>query len=98
MMIKQTIYPFTGLLENPAFQWDATGFTNVMPPRIDDVKTYFNQKGMPEKEAEVFFLFYDQKHWRNKKGNVLKGWKNSAWRWVQSVIRSSPGLFDKSIH
>ena len=45
-----------------------TLFTHTMPPRIQDVKIYFSQKGMPDVEAEHFFLFYEKKQWKSKNG------------------------------
>jgi len=35
-------------------------FNRTMPPSIQDVKIYFSQKGMPDREAEHFFLFYEK--------------------------------------
>jgi len=55
-------------------------FTNSMPPRIQDVKIYFSQKGVPDLEAEHFFLFYEKKQWQSKNGHFLKSWKNIAWK------------------
>jgi len=75
-----------------------TLFTDIMPPRIQDVKIYFNQKGMPDQEAEHFFLFYEKKQWQSKKGIFLKGWKNIAWNWIKGVLSSKPWLFNKHIH
>lgn len=71
---------------------------NYMPPRIQDVKIYFSQKGMAEKEAEHFFLFYEIKSWTNKKGNPFKNWKSLAYRWIMSAFRYQPWLFNKSVH
>jgi hypothetical protein len=73
-------------------------FTRTMPPRIQDVKIYFNQKGMPDLEAEHFFLFYEKKEWKGKKGNFMKSWKNIAWSWIQSALRDAPYFFNKKIH
>ncbi len=70
----------------------------AMPPRIEDVKIYFSQKGMNEKEAETFFLFYQFKHWRSKRGNFFKSWKGIAHGWIMSAIRAQPWLFNKNIH
>lgn len=73
-------------------------FTNTMPPRIQEVKIYFSQKGMPELEAEHFFLFYEKKQWKDKNGHVMKSWKNVAWGWVKGVLSDKPWLFNKNIH
>jgi len=73
-------------------------FTSTMPPRIQEVKIYFSQKGMPEMEAEHFFLFYEKKQWKSKNGHFLKSWKKIAWTWIRGVLSGSPWLFSKSIH
>ena len=61
-------------------------FDHHLPPRIEDVKVYFHQKGVPEKEAEDFFHVYEQRHWRSKKGNFYKNWRTIAYRWIVSVL------------
>jgi len=73
-------------------------FTNTMPPRIQDVKIYFGQKGMPDLEAEHFFLFYEKKQWKGKNGHSFKRWKNLAWNWIKEALRDQPWLFNKNIH
>jgi len=75
-----------------------TLFTCTMPPGIQDVKIYFSQKGMPDLEAEHFFLFYDRKQWKTKNGHFLKSWKNIAWSWIKGVLKDKPWLFNKNIH
>lgn len=73
-------------------------FTRKIPPRIEEVKIYFLQRGIPEKEAEEFFLFYEKKLWTSKNGNFFKNWKNIAYKWVATVLRNKPVLFDRLIH
>jgi hypothetical protein len=73
-------------------------FTDKFPPRIEEVKIYFIQKGVSEREAEVFFLFYEKKQWTSKKGNIFKSWKNIAYKWIASVLQKEPFLFDRLIH
>jgi len=73
-------------------------FTAIIPPHIEDVKIYFNQKGIPEIEAENFFLFYEKKQWKSKNGNYLKSWKNVAYSWIASMIGNNPSLFNRAIH
>ena len=70
-------------------------FTQTMPPRIEEVIVYFLQKGIPQSEAEAFFLYYDRRHWISRRGNPFTGWKAVAYKWVVSVWRSNPLLFDK---
>lgn len=73
-------------------------FTKIMPPRIQDVKIYFSQKGISDLEAEHFFLYYEKKQWKRKNGISLKSWKNNAWNWTKEILRDQPWLFNKNIH
>jgi len=73
-------------------------FTGTMPPTIQEVKIYFSQKGMPDREADHFFLFYEIKKWKSKKGRPLKSWKNIARNWTMSVLSVKPWLFNRNIH
>lgn len=68
------------------------------PPSLDAVKIYFSQKRMNELEAEHFFLFYQFKQWRSKKGNLLTNWKSLAHGWIVSAIRMQPELFKRKVH
>jgi hypothetical protein len=73
-------------------------FNRTIPPKIEDVKIYFSQRGMPDREAEHFFLFYEKRLWKSKKGRFLKSWKNIAWNWISSVLHARPWLFNKNVH
>ena len=48
---------------------DKSVFNKLVPPTIRDVKIYFSQKGIPEAEAEAFFLFQEKRQWAAKEGN-----------------------------
>lgn len=74
---------------------DTSFFSKAMPPTIQDVKIYFSQKGMAEAEAETFFLFYEKKQWTSRKGRFFKSWKSIAFRWIASVLKDKPWLFDR---
>jgi hypothetical protein len=72
--------------------------STFFPPRIEDVKIYFSQRGLSEQEAECFFLFYEKKGWMSKNGNFLKNWKNTAYQWILCILKEEPWHFDKVIH
>lgn len=72
--------------------------TPIIPPRVEDVRIYFSQKGMTDAEAESFFLFYEKKSWTGKKGNFLKSWKNIAYQWIAGILQEEPWRFNKKIH
>jgi hypothetical protein len=73
-------------------------FAHHIPPKIEDVKVYFSQKGIPEKEAEDFFHVYEHRHWTSKTGHFINNWKAIAYRWIASVVHNNPWLFNKHIH
>jgi len=68
------------------------------PPRIEEVKIYFSQKGMAEQEAEHFFLFYELKGWKNNRGIFYRSWKDIAYKWIAQVLKLQPWLFNKEVH
>lgn len=74
-------------------------FTDAMwPPTLDQVKIYFSQKGMNDKEAEHFYQLYQLRQWRNKKGEMITRWKNAAHGWIFAALKTQPWLFNKQIH
>lgn len=74
-------------------------FTDAMwPPTLEQVKIYFSQKGMNEREARDFFELYQLKQWRSKKGTMITAWKKAAHSWIFSALKAQPWLFNKNIH
>jgi hypothetical protein len=67
-----------------------------LPPRFEHVKVYFAQKGISDREAEDFFLFYENRHWMSRKGKVFKNWKNIAYKWIATIWKQDPLSFDKN--
>jgi hypothetical protein len=57
-----------------------------MPPKIQEVRIYFNQKGVPEKEADNFYSFYEKREWKSRKGIALKKWNDVAREWTQDIL------------
>lgn len=70
----------------------------TIPPKIEDVIIYFNQREMPATEAECFFLFYEKKGWKGKSGNYIKNWRNIAYQWILGIIKHEPWRFNKELH
>ena len=70
-------------------------FSHHLSPKMRDVKVYFSQKGISEKEAEDFFHVYEQRQWKSKRGNFYQNWKAIAYRWIVSVWKENPLLFKK---
>ena len=67
-------------------------FVHHIPPRVEEVKGYFIQKGAPHQEAEAFYHVYENRHWISRSGNFIKNWKTVAYRWIASILqtRSTP--------
>jgi hypothetical protein len=63
-------------------------FVHHIPPRIEDVKGYFMEKGAPYREAEDFYHVYENRHWTSRKGNFIKNWKAVAFRWIASILQT----------
>jgi len=68
-----------------------------MPPTLKDMVIYFSQKGLPEKEAQVFFAFYQGQQWKTKDGVSFKKWKPLAWRWSQEFLMSNRLYFSRKV-
>lgn len=75
-----------------------TSHSSPRPPKVDEVKVYFLQRGMMESEAEQFFLSYEEKCWKNAKGQFMSNWKGLAYKWINTILLKEPWRFDKTIH
>ena len=64
-----------------------------IPPRIEEVKIYFSQKGVSGREIEDFFIFYEERQWTSK-GKSFKNWKSVAYRWIARIWKKDPLSFD----
>ncbi len=71
-------------------------FQHHVSPKLEEVRIYFLQKGIPAKEAEDFFSMYEYRNWKSKKGDFITNWKAIAYRWIASILKQSPLLFSKS--
>jgi len=65
-------------------------FSHHLAPKLEEVKTYFSKKGVPEAEAEDFYYVYENRHWRTGKGTFYKSWRVIAYRWIVSVLSAKP--------
>lgn len=48
------------------------------PPLIEDVKSFFSEKGYTEKSAQSFFDYYSAGDWVDSQGTKVKNWKQKA--------------------
>jgi hypothetical protein len=64
----------------------STYFSHHEPPRLEEVKKYFFDKGVAEPEAEDFYYVYEHRHWRTAAGDFYRSWRVIAYRWIASVL------------
>ncbi len=55
-----------------------------IPPSIDDVKQYFQEKGYREDVAVKAFEYYELGNWKDSRGNPVKNWKQKMFtNWMK---------------
>jgi len=65
---------------------DTILFEEHRSPDLMEVKKYFSKKHMNHQEAEHFYLFYELKQWKGRKGQLLYNWKVLAANWIASAL------------
>lgn len=63
--------------------------TRFVPPTLEEVKAYVNEKGYTNVDPEKFFLFYESKGWFVGK-NKMKSWHAAVGNWAKTE-RQTPG-------
>jgi len=61
---------------------DRKGDLPFVPPSLDEVKAYFEEKGYQEAAAIRAWDYYEAGEWKDSKGNKVKNWKQkmlSVW-------------------
>lgn len=62
-----------------------------VPPNLQDVKTFFKDKGFGAELAERAFDYYDTANWKDSKGNKVRNWKQkmiSVWLKPENKIKN----------
>jgi len=49
--------------------------SKFVPPTIDEVKSYFHEKGFKSEIAEKAYEYYESANWIDSRGNKIKNWK-----------------------
>ncbi len=62
-----------------------------IPPSLEEVKSYFSEKGELTKEAELFFNYYESNGWMVGK-NKMRKWKAAANNWITKKNAHSGSL------
>lgn len=63
--------------------------TIINPKSIEEVKSFFQEKGSNKKEGEKFYYFYESKGWKVGKES-MKNWKMAAKGWISRNKKNLP--------
>jgi hypothetical protein len=67
-------------------QSEKAGFGFEMPPDLDSVSIYFNQKGQAH-EAERFYHYFQKCEWKTSSGTPIRNWKVAATDWIYEYMQ-----------
>lgn len=70
------------------------GCGGAVPPSFQHVRIYFDQKGLKEKAAEGFYLYYKGRRWNTDKGCPIRNWKVAASNWIWMYQQNKPLSID----
>lgn len=71
------------------------GMGTTMPPDLEVLHIYFNQKGEGNL-AEEFFHEYDIRGWRTATGGTVRNWKVCAAEWIYNYRQEVKRRFKQS--
>ncbi|GAB3655997.1 hypothetical protein GCM10028791_27550 [Echinicola sediminis] len=60
-------------------------FGRILPPKLEDIKSYFDEQAVPAAEAEVFFFYYQSLDWHSESGMPIHNWKEAAADWLYNL-------------
>jgi hypothetical protein len=58
-----------------------------MLPKLEEIRIYFNQKGVPQEEADKFYRFYEKRKWKTPKGIAITKWTDKARVWAYDILQ-----------
>ncbi|GGF42438.1 hypothetical protein [Echinicola rosea] len=61
------------------------GFGHVVPPKLEDIKSFFSEFAIPVAEAEVFYYYYQSLGWHTENGMPVHNWKEAAQDWLYNL-------------
>lgn len=73
------------------------GYGNTVPPPIQHVKIYFDQKGLSEKAAIGFYQYYKVRKWKTAKDFPIRNWKVAASNWIWLHRENKPLSIDMKV-
>ncbi|HTN39350.1 MAG TPA: hypothetical protein VL053_19900 [Arachidicoccus sp.] len=53
-----------------------------VPPTLESVRIFFEQKGFTTKSANNFFRHYSSINWKTVRGFPVRNWKTTANSWI----------------
>lgn len=59
--------------------------SEIIPPKLEDVKIYFNSLNTDENEAERFFNHFQSNGWLVGGKSKMKNWQASAKNWIMNL-------------
>lgn len=74
--VRRAIVPNKNRIENNKNKKENT----FVPPTLDEVKSYVNEKGL-NVDAEQFYNYFTEGKWVDSKGNKVKSWKQKILTW-----------------
>ena len=64
--------------------------TDSIPPPLEHVKIYFDEKNFPAVEAEKFFNYFESNGWLVGGRAKMKDWKAAARNWILNIPKFAP--------
>ena len=64
--------------------------SNRIPPPLEYVKIYFDEKGFTAVEAEKFFNYFESNGWLVGGRAKMKDWKAAARNWILNIPKFAP--------
>jgi hypothetical protein len=71
------------------------GLGTTMPPNLEGLHIYFDQKGVPDL-ADEFFHEYDIRDWKTPTGGTVRNWKVCAAEWIYNYQQEAKRKFRQS--
>lgn len=69
-----------GIVLSPMLNKKVRKTKEFTPPLLEEVKTYFKEKGYTEESAVHAFEYYDSGNWTDSKGDKVVNWKQKMFQ------------------
>lgn len=75
--------------------WKDDGFGTSVPPSIESIVVYFDQKGVPEIACD-FYEEHKLRKWKSVNGQPVTNWKVCAAEWIYNYRQDLKRRFRRS--